>query len=847
MAGTVYFCCTDLRRAAVQGHATLNGIDYLEVADLAPAELDAAEAAEYAALPASERDRLLWQRRLTVVFVNPLTGQQTAALTPAHLRIVGGERADSRNIGLTVLAKTADAVVLRASRSGDFSVYRLALVASIDDASPPTGFDPMLSTVDFSFKVECLTEFDCLPAHVCPPEDRPAIDLDYLARDYASFRRLMLDRMSALAPAWRERHAADVGVALVEVMAYVGDYLAYRQDAIATEAYLGTARRRTSIRRHARLVDYPMHDGHNARAWVHIVADSTVPAAGVLVPRVDPVTKVLTRFLTRIAGPALMTDEAAGDAIANQKPEVFEPVADLRIFERHNRLEFHTWGAVDCCLPQGATQATLSGKVATLAIGDLLALEEVAGPKTGFPDDADPAHRHVVRLTDVTFAKDPLAMPDDVTQIEWDVADALPFALCVSSTVVDAQGTSETKATAVARGNMVLADHGLTVTELLPDAVPAPALLRHRPDQDRCDPDVADPIPPRFSPVLGRRPLTHLAPHDDASPASAATRTDVGAARPRIDLETGAGAPWHVRRDLLRSAPTASDFVVEVEADDAAHLRFGDGRHGARPAPGTTFVATYRFGNGTRGNVGRGAIAHVAPAIAGIASVRNPMPATGGVDPEQIEDVRRFAPVAFLTQARAVTADDYARMAERHEQVQRAAGSFRWTGSWRTAFVTVDPLASVPPDAALAPALPVHLEPYRMAGHDVRVDTPRYVPLEIEMTACVRREYFRADVKRALLDIFSARRLPDGRTGIFHADNFSFGQPLYLSRLYAAAYEVDGVESAAVTTFQRQGTPDPLPLKAGKIEFGRLEIARLENDPSLPERGVFRISVEGGK
>jgi hypothetical protein len=36
-------------------------------------------------------------------------------------------------------------------------------------------------------------------------------------------------------------------------------------------------------------------------------------------------------------------------------------------------------------------------------------------------------------------------------------------------------------------------------------------------------------------------------------------------------------------------------------------------------------------------------------------------------------------------------------------------------------------------------------------------------------------------------------------------------------------------------------------LKAGKIEFGRLEIARLENDPSLPERGVFRISVEGGK
>ena len=38
---------------------------------------------------------------------------------------------------------------------------------------------------------------------------------------------------------------------------------------MATEAYLATARRRISVRRHARLVDYRMHEGCNARAWVH--------------------------------------------------------------------------------------------------------------------------------------------------------------------------------------------------------------------------------------------------------------------------------------------------------------------------------------------------------------------------------------------------------------------------------------------------------------------------------------------------------------------------------------------------------------------------------------------------
>ena len=37
---------------------------------------------------------------------------------------------------------------------------------------------------------------------------------------------------------------------MVELLAFVGDYLSYQQDAIATEAYLGTARRRVSVRRH---------------------------------------------------------------------------------------------------------------------------------------------------------------------------------------------------------------------------------------------------------------------------------------------------------------------------------------------------------------------------------------------------------------------------------------------------------------------------------------------------------------------------------------------------------------------------------------------------------------------
>ena len=36
----------------------------------------------------------------------------------------------------------------------------------------------------------------------------------------------------------------DLGITLVELLAYVGDHLSYYQDAVATEAYLDTARQR---------------------------------------------------------------------------------------------------------------------------------------------------------------------------------------------------------------------------------------------------------------------------------------------------------------------------------------------------------------------------------------------------------------------------------------------------------------------------------------------------------------------------------------------------------------------------------------------------------------------------
>jgi hypothetical protein len=82
---------------------------------------------------------------------------------------------------------------------------------------------------------------------------------------------------------------------------------------------------------------------------------------------------------------------------------------------------------------------------------------------------------------------------------------------------------------------------------------------------------------------------------------------------------------------------------------------------------------------------------------------------------------------------------------------------------------------------------------------------------------------------------------------MFHPDNFTFGRPVYLSPLYAAAQAVEGVQSVDVVIFQRQGDAATSGLGTGVLPMGRLEIATLDNDPNFPERGAFRLVMEGGK
>ena len=823
MSAHQYLCSNPRRIAAVRAAAQevpprwFNGIDALEVVHGQP--------------------------QLRLILVHDLADTPPAPLTPANVEIRGGVRVrDPKVVGVSASGNT---LTLDLDSIGDFSRYTLRLVASAGSDAPPDGIDPALAQIAFSFKVDCPSDFDCRADIACAPAPETTPDIDYLARDYASFRRLVLDRLSVLLPDWKERSPADLLVTLSEALAYRADEIAYFQDAVATEAYLGTARQRVSVRRHARLLDYTLDEGWNARTWVAFEID---PAAdGQSLPACDPDTGLDgTLLLTRSAGaPRRLGSADSAQALVAAGAQPFELLSPLTLWSAHNDLRLYTWSDEACCLPRGATRAFLRDNAADrlrLRVGDLLLLESRASTTTGLPQDADPQQRQVVRLTrvdpeaDANRAPSPAPRMDPVTQaplveVHWAADDALAFDLCLSKVI----GGVLAPDMAGASANVALADHGASAPRLVAlQGVPGGRVPRLRPAQPA--------VQPLTRQALLRNSAGEAVLLDTRASAASALRRDAGdpaSVRAALLVQSdGDARRWQVRRDLLGSSADAADCVVETDNDGHVVLRFGDDVNGRRPGAAEALSLRTRDGNGRAGNVGAGAIAHVLCGFDGVLRVRNPLPATGGSDPEPLARARMDAPQAFRRQERAVTAADYAEVTMRDARVQRAVATRRWTGSWHTMFITVDRRGGAAVDPAFEDSITAFIDRYRLAGHDVEIDAPAYVALDIALHVCAKPGYFTADVQRRLLRVFTT-----ARGGFFDPDRFSFGEPVYLSAVIAAAMAVPGVSHVELLRFQRLGRPAAGEIDAGRIAMARLEIARLDNDPNAPEMGRIAFDV----
>lgn len=244
---------------------------------------------------------------------------------------------------------------------------------------------------------------------------------------------------------------------------------------------------------------------------------------------------------------------------------------------------------------------------------------------------------------------------------------------------------------------------------------------------------------------------------------------------------------WQQVSTLDDSEPADPHYTARLTDEGYVQIAFGDGQHGRRLPTGSSNVRVrYRIGMGLSGNVAPGGLEKPVKPHVLIDKVRQPLLATGGNDREPISSLRSNAPAALFTLERAVSLDDYARLAQRNSSVWQAR-AFRLAnqGAQQERIRVVVVPAGGGALGDLATTLRDFLE-----GHDLpgaKVDIVNHVPVPFDVSITVQvdssqyvPEEVQADVRAALLDGF-------------YLKNRRLGQALYPSEVIAIVERVEGV------------------------------------------------------
>ncbi|KPF60806.1 hypothetical protein D621_01560 [beta proteobacterium AAP51] len=776
----------------------------------------------------------------------------------------------------------AHALRLRVAPVGDYSTYTLSTSAAglVPPADAlPRAMDPLFGRLPFKFRPGCFN-LNCAPTWAPAPVPEPAPAIDYLARDYDSFRHVLMATMAQRVPGWAPTSEADLDQVLIDLIAAQADELADHHDRVIAERSIVTAHKRESFARHGRWMDYHLHQGNQASTWVAVQA-------------LQPATDLPA--LAQDAGGNL--DEwAVWNGADWRDPEavIFAlphegPRWRRRVYRALNELRLYTWGDTVSALAAGATTADLTQAGSTseadaivledllngtsvlqgAAPGDdvdaavhVLLLQEHLNPATGTANGVNVARRQALRLLPAG-GPEPRAqrLQDPVSgawfvRVRWVPEDALRQNFCFTC---ECAGTL-VRDLARFHGNLVFVTQGRPQeTRFLPpgpNRLPeadeqrlralshAHWLRRQRPEGAlKLDDAVVCALPPRAG-VLAFR----ATPPDGLTPPRSTLSVRV----------SGFATPWSERSDLVRSRDDDEHFIVQVHENQTAQLRFGNGVNGRALPEDAEVQARWRSGQGLAGNVGPDTLLRHS---GGVGRVWNPFDVTDGREPEPVSNLVRRAPEAYRRhQLRAVTLPDYAARAEAVPGVAHAKARYLHSGSWRVVRVAVDPVGGGALQPGLRARIAAHLDAVRLIGDDVELRAAEYVPLDIRVTVCALSGTWAEDLRVELEMAFSDATLPGGGRGLFHPDDWSFGQPLHASQIIGRAMAVPGVERVTRLGMRRfnpgsgGGTSvveidlEALPVSsAQRLDFGDFEIPIVANDPDHLERGRIAFDIRGGR
>ncbi len=790
-------------------------------------------------------------------------------------RALGQVQVDSTgnppNVAITQPDPTKPVLRLVVKPIGDYSTYTLGLNTA---GVPATLIDPMFAEIRFKFRPGCFNN-NCAPEWeaALPPFEEPVID--YLAKDYGSFRQTMITAMSRRVPGWEPTSEADLDMVLAELFSVAADELSDYQDRVMNEAYLASARKRVSLARHARLMDYHIHQGSQASTWLALeIEHETGPKSFELEPGLhvwagERRTAVLEK-----------ENDASIDFISKYE-------GTQKIHQYLNNIGLYTWSDTITVLKAGSTRADLTlysrlylgdpnppikmtTQAAVEEIRDLirnkrvkyLLIQEHRNPKTGLLPGRNPSKRQLLTLIPegAEAVQDPITN-EWLVRVRWEKSDALRFDYCFTvDCPVDNPGTAigAMKNVSLFHGNLVEVFHGRKQTTIFQDEG---TVLNFT--------DPSQPLEFHYERTrwgaICRLPEVALAYKQT---------TAGGDIAPVSTLEVIVGSitdPWDEVPNLIHSDDSSENgdhFLVETDEHRRSSIRFGNGKNGRELPDGAKVTCSYQYGLALEGNVGADTIVKfdaatvignpVLPAI-DLRTCWNPFDVTNGIDREPTAEIIRRVPEAYRgRQLRAVTLSDYVTRAEEIEGVARAAAQYAWTGSWRTVRVTIDPVGTTELSYQLRKTVMEYLNAVRLIGEDLEIRAPAFVPLAIHVVLCAEPDVWSEDIQFVLEQEFSDGWTPDGRKGFFHPDEWTFGQKLYASQIIGRALQVKGVEHAVGQKVTSGGVDKTITVSIKRwnspfapteslTQLAPNEIILVQNDPDHLELGSITFEVKGGR
>jgi hypothetical protein len=669
-------------------------------------------------------------------------------------------------------------------------------------------------------------------------------DYDTLARDYAGLRAMLMERLAALDPG-SDDSPADVTVTFVELMAHLGDLLSYRQDRVATESWLPTARRRASVTRHARLVDFAVPPAISASTTVQVLVARTSNAATDKTFTVQPGDTA-----TDSAGNPDVDPQSANFTLENTTAgTVRASQAEIALYD---------WTEADARLEAGATSAVLvrpkPGQGVALStwlpVGSLLGFEVVdPGPAsaqanwarrvTAWPPNTSPSApireplashpAQVVTVTHAVAITDPLSPGLPLVRVFWDESEALTREVPVSITA--AGGSPRV---GVARLALLRAHHGLCVD--------GPAAVRAFDPLTSATPDPAE---------------TEVSDYWLTRARSAGLSSAPGGRPWQLDVTLKLPSSVHLLAtrvtSLLRAPSDGFAVVVDHDDDDPPRLRFATGALGQAPPIQTTVTARYQIGSGPAGLIAPNTLTRLVRSTApptqpcnwhdagAKVTARNLTPGRGGLAAMPLDDVRRDAPQAYAAEPRrAVLVSDLPPFALQVHGVARAAARASWSGSWPVGLVAVESVTDTD-DPALDAAVGDVMDAVRMAGIEVVAVPGTPIGLFVALTVCLTPG---TDTSVARLAILAALR-PGTPGAVFAPTSHPLGTSVYVSTVVAAVAALPGVDAVRVTEARRLSEPSGT--LHSVLTMGPAEIAVCDDNSKTPDRGRIELTIEGGR